>query len=181
VVEFGEVFLAKLTGGRPSFREWVDRQSAPADWKLMPLTHITKGVGAEDIIRSGEIAVTDCTIFEEPLAYFFYGRPAYRIANDGAVRTEVACPFCFIFDSSLIEKAKAIFAFDTGAFSNRLLTRFMAEEMNVEDFSLENDASRPNKIIAKVFSSRRSYFDGDLSKAISPELGAEAWDFHALT
>ncbi len=31
----------------------------------------------------------------------------------------------------------------------------------------------------RVFSSIENYFDGDISKAISPEEGAAAWEFHA--
>src|SRR6266478_2411608 len=128
--------MAKLVGGRNHFREWVDKQSNPK-WPLMPLTHITKGIGAEDIITAGQISPADCAVFGEPLAYFFYGRPAYRVSGDGAVKIEAACPFCFVFNASLIDKAKAIFAFDTGAFSKRLYNHILVEEMDVEDFSLE--------------------------------------------
>ena len=71
----------KLSGGRSSFRDWVDKQPDPK-WGLMPLTHITKGIGAEDIIKAGEIKPVDCAVFNQPLAYFFYGRPAYRISED---------------------------------------------------------------------------------------------------
>src|SRR5215217_5621888 len=107
--------MQQTRGGRPSFREWVDKQSDPG-WGLMPLTHITKGIGAEDIIRSGSVSPTHCDVFDEPLAYFFYGRPAYRVTGDGAIRVEAACPYCFIFSSALIETATDIYAFDTGPF-----------------------------------------------------------------
>ena len=123
----------------------------------MPLTHITGGIRAEDIIRSGKVDVADCSIFNEPLAYFFYGRPAYRLANEGAVKVEASCPYCFIFDSALIQRAKNMYAFDTGAFSNRLYQRFMDMEMNVEDFSLQTDITRPNKLIAAAFTSLVPY------------------------
>ena len=170
--------MAKLTGGRPGFREWVDNQSDPG-WTLMPLTHITKGIGAEDIIRAGKISTQDCDVFNEPLAYFFYGRPAYRVSGDGAVKVEAACPYCFIFDSALIKNAKSIHSFDTGAFAKRLYKHVMMAEMELADFSLERDDSRPNRIIASVFSSQKSYFEGDISKVVSPDKGAQAWDFHA--
>jgi hypothetical protein len=103
----------KLVGGRPDFREWVDQQPNP-NWPLMPLTHITKGVGAADIIKAGAVNPEHCSVFGEPLAYFFYGRPAYRVSGDGAVKIEAACPFCFVFNAAMIDQAKAIFAFDTG-------------------------------------------------------------------
>jgi hypothetical protein len=145
----------------------------------MPLTHITKGIGAEDISRSGGVSPTDCKVFGEPLAYFFYGRPAYRIGGDGAVKVEAACPYCFIFNAALIEKAKAIFAFDTGAFDNRLYKHILMEEMDIEDFSLEQDYRRPNLIVSSLFGSRKTYFDGDVTKIRDADKLAEAWEFHA--
>jgi hypothetical protein len=168
--------MSKLSDGRPEFRDWVDRLADPG-WGLMPLTHITKGVVATDIFRSGEIQPTECKVFGQNLAYFFYGRPAYRVSGDGAIRAEAACPFCFIFKSSLIERARAIFAFDTGAFEKRLYSRILVDEMKLADFSLETDTSRPNRIISAVFGSTRKYFQGDVSK-VDPD-GPPAWEFHA--
>ncbi len=145
----------------------------------MPLTHITKGVAAEDIIKDGAVNPEDCAVFGERLAYFFYGRPACRVSGDGAVKIEAACPFCFVFDAALIEQAKAIFAFDTGAFAKRMYQHILVEEMAVEDFSIEKDKLRPNKIISKVFGDRRTYFEGDISKIPEPDTLTEPWDFHA--
>ena len=170
--------MPKLTGGRDQFRQWVDNQRDPK-WPLMPLTHITKGVGAQDIINTSEIGLTECDVFGEPLAYFFYGRPAYRISGDGAVRIEAACPFCFIFKADLIEKAKAICAFDTGAFEKRLYKHILVDEMNVEDFLLEKNTRRPNQIISAIFGSRETYFDGDLSKVPDADEVTKPWEFHA--
>jgi hypothetical protein len=145
----------------------------------MPLTHITKGIGAEDIIRSGQVSTTYCEFFREPLAYFFYGRPAYRVSGEGTVKVEAACPFCFIFSAALIKKAKSIHAFDTGAFANRLYKHVLLDEMKVEDFSLERNETRPNRIIAAVFSSMHNYLDGNVREVIEPDVGAQPWDFHA--
>lgn len=162
--------------GRPEFRAWVDSQVDPG-WQLMPLTHITKGLGAEDIIRDGCIKPEIVSASKEPLAFFFYGRPAYRISGDGAVKVEAACPYCFVFAETLINKANNIYAFDTGAFEKRMYKHVLLDEMNVEDFSLETDFSRPNKIIAKIFPSRLEYFEGDTTKLVNPDAGANAWDF----
>lgn len=73
--------MPKLTGGRTDFREWVDKQPNP-NWPRMPLTHIAKALVAADIAKSGQIALTNCDIFRKPLAYFFYGRPAYRVRTE---------------------------------------------------------------------------------------------------
>lgn len=170
--------MPKLSGGREGFREWVDRQPDPG-WGLMPLTHVTKGIHAEDIIRAGQVGTAECKVFNEQLAYFFYGRPAYRVGGDGAVKVEAACPYCFVFDAALIHTAKAIHAFDTGAFVKRLYTHVMMEEMNIEDFSLQRDVTRPNRIVAAAFATMSNYLDGDITKVTSADDGAEPWEFHA--
>jgi hypothetical protein len=170
--------MAKLAGGRPEFRQWVDQQPDPG-WSLLPLTHISKGLSAEDIVRAGQVGVTHCEVFKEPLAYFFYGRPAYRISGDGAIKVEAACPYCFIFDSGLIRNCKAILAFDTGAFDKRLYKHVMLDEMKIEDFSLEQDERRPNRVIGAVFSSLKAYFDGDTARMVAKDKLTRSWDFLA--
>ncbi len=170
--------MRRLTGGRPNFREWVDGHEDPK-WRLMPLTHITTGIYAEDVIRGGVIEPKPGTVFKEPLAYFFYGRPAYRLAAEGSVRVEASCPYCFIFDPGLIAKAEAIHAFDTGAFAKRMYNHILTEGMEIADFSLEKDPTRPNKLIAGVFGTLANYFRGDLTVVSAPEEMTKAWDFHA--
>lgn len=172
--------MANLRSGRPGFRNWVDKKPNP-EWPLMPLTHVTKGIIAEDIIRDGHIKPRDKSVgrSRRPLSYFFYGRPAYRVSGDGAVRVEAACPFCFVFDSSLIKDTAAIHAFDTGAFKKRLYKHVLLDEMQVEDFSLERDETRPNRIIASIFHSLQKYFEGDTSQISIINDEAEVWEFHA--
>jgi hypothetical protein len=164
--------------GRPDFRDWVDKQPNPG-WPPMPLTHITKALVAADIAKSGHVDLIKCDVFEEPLAYFFYGRPAYRVSGDGAIKIEAACPCCFIFDAKLVEKAEAIFAFDTGAFSKRMYKHMLTDEMKIEDFSLGKDASRPNKLIMRAFGSRLAYFQGNIYAIPDPTTVTKAFEFHA--
>lgn len=145
----------------------------------MPLTHITKGIRAEDIIRADRVSTLPDDFFDGTLAYFFYGRPAYRVSGDGAIKIEAACPYCFIFDPALIKNAASIHAFDTGAFAHRMYKHVLLDEMKVEDFSLERDELRPNRLIARVFSSMETYFDGDSSQIGPLEKLVEPWEFHA--
>lgn len=171
--------VAKLTSDRSGFRDWVRRQPVPES-QGFPLTHITKGLLAEDIYRAGEVAPTPCDVFEKmPLAYFFYGRPAYRVGGDGAIKAEAACPFCFIFDGSVIDDASKIFPFDTGAFNARLYKHAFTEEMELGDFSLDVSVDAPRQLIRGAFRSERSYIDGNTTDFVSPEEGAEAWEMHA--
>jgi hypothetical protein len=170
--------MAKLDGGRPDFREWVDKQVNP-DWPPMPLTHIAKALVAADIAKAGCVDLAKCDVFGTPLAYFFYGRPAYRVSGDGTIKVEAACPCCFIFDAKLIDKAEAIFAFDTGAFSKRMYKHMLTDEMAVEDFSLGKGTTRPNKLIMRAFGSRLAYFQGDIYAIPDPLTITKAHEFHA--
>ena len=175
---FMERPLSGSTPHRPEFRQWVDTKPDPG-WALLPLTHVTKGIGALDIIREGIIKAAHCDVFKAPRAYFFYGRPAYRVSGDGAIKVEAACPICFIFDAVLLKTADGVYAFDTGAFAKRLYKHTNLDEMNISDFSIGGDPSRPNRIIAHVFGTAEAYFDGNVSEAASPETGAEPWEFLA--
>ena len=163
---------------RPEFREWVDSKPEP-NWGLMPLTHIAKGLIAKDIIREGKIEPKDCPVFARPLAYFFYGRPAYRVAGDGAIRDAATCPFAFIFEPNTIERAQAIHAFDTGAFHNRMYNHVLMEEMQIDDFSLERESRRVNRLVYCVFRNLSNYYDGDTSKIPEPNQIAAKGDFLA--
>lgn len=163
---------------RPEFRDWVDGQTEPK-WKRLPLVHITKAFLAKDIIRLGYIKVSDRGDTETPAAFLFYGRPAYRVSGDGPIKCAAACPFCFIFDPKLLAEAAEIHAFDTGAFRKRMYSHVLLDEMNVDDFSLEQVLVRPNKLIAAIYGSLLRYFDGDLSHAPHPDRVAGQSEFLA--
>ena len=170
--------LPSLEPGRPSFLQWLTRQTAPADWGLMPLTHITKGVSAEDIIRADEITPRPCDVFETSLSYFFYGRPAYRTNESGAVKFEAACPYCFVFKPNLIKSSRARFAFDTGAFAKRLYKSHLSDEMEIEDFNLGSDIWSPNQLISTTFGSMDAYIKGDTRVIPSADTISDDWEFH---
>jgi len=167
-----------VSSSRPEFRDWVDRQPDPA-WTLMPLTHLCKALIGGDIARHGKVEPTDCAVLDRSVAYFFYGRPAYRTRGDGPVKNPAACPMCFIFDPKVIDSADEIFPFDTGAYSARLYSHIVMDEMELGDFSLETQARRANRLIAATYGTREAYFDGDRT-AISPTAAART-DFLAHT
>jgi hypothetical protein len=149
--------------GRPEFRAWIDNQPDSA-WTLMPLTHVCKALIGGDIARAGRIEPKDCPVFKRALAYFFYGRPAYRVTGDGAIKIPAACPMCLIFDPDLIHRAQSIHPFDTGAFHARMYSHVMLDEMKIEDFGLGRETDRPNQLISALFGTREAYYDSDPSK-----------------
>ncbi len=160
---------------RPGFRDWVDKQVEP-NWPLLPLTHITKGLVAEDIVRSGRIEPVSGSAFKQPLAYFFYGRAGYRVSGEKTINLAAASPYCFVFKPELIRRAWRIFAFDTGAFHKRLFSHVLPDEINVGDFSLERDEDRPNKLISAVFGRLYEYFKGDRSAVRPASDISDPWD-----
>ena len=166
---------------RPGFRDWVDRHDVPAGWRLLPLTHITRGLVAGDIMRAGRVAPDEpCEPHDRSYAFFFYGRPAYRLANADVVKLEASCPHCFIFREKLIERSNQIYAFDTGAFGARLYKHVLDDQFRVDDFKSGGDVSRPNRLIQATFGSQEAYFEGDrtrvdISAAESHEMEARSY------
>ena len=47
----------------------------------LDLVHVTAVGAAVEIVKTGQIEKRACKIFQRELAYFFLGRPAYRLAD----------------------------------------------------------------------------------------------------
>jgi hypothetical protein len=175
-----QLVSANKSSDRPGFREWVDRHEVPTGWRLLPLTHITRGLVAGDIMRTGRVDPGDpCEPHGRSYAFFFYGRPAYRVADSSVIKLEASCPHCFIFRERLIERSNQIYAFDTGAFGARLYRHVLDDDFNAEDFRIGGDFSRPNRLINAAFGSQEDYFEGDRSKIVEPSAGAEPHEMEA--
>jgi hypothetical protein len=171
----------KIEDGRPEFAQWVDRHVVPPNWKLLPLTHITRGVTADDILRTGTVQPNECSILKGSYAFFFYGRPAYRVGNSNVVKLEVSCPYCFIFNPKLLKRANKFFAFDTGAFGNRLFSHVVDDDFDVNDFSLSNEPERLNKLVKASFNNQNDYLRGDRTTVRSPSEAAQPHEHAART
>ncbi|MCH4893802.1 hypothetical protein GO308_11830 [Sphingomonas sp. SFZ2018-12] len=170
--------MAKRKTPRIGFVEWVDN-ATPGCSSALPLAHVTKGIIAHDIMATGRIEPNDCQVFKSPLAYFFYGRPAYRFSAGSSIKLEASCPFCFLFDGKLLARAKRIFPFDTGAFAARMYNHVLDEDFAVEDFSLGADPSRAEKLIAATYLSREGYVVGDRRQVRAVEDATKAYDLEA--
>jgi hypothetical protein len=159
------------------FAEWVDRHE-PAASRLLPLTHIAGVVNAQRIIDDGRISLPAKTDgeFRKPLVYLFYGRPAYRLKSGTTVQLESSCPCCFVFSPDLLARSHNIHAFDTGAFFNRLYSHVVDEDFKVEDFSLDNEPQRLNRLISATFTDEAGYIDADKSRLRKVDDASEAWE-----
>lgn len=160
------------------FARWL-RDDADTDDQLLPLTHLTKGISAQKIVENEKIEPKDCDVFEEKLAYFFYGRPAYRISDSKVVKLEASCPICFLFKGEMIKRAREIHAFDTGAFAKRMFSHVVDPEFEIADFSLGQDSSLPNRLIDRVFGSQEAYLKGDRRQIKEPSVIAQPYEMEA--
>jgi hypothetical protein len=167
-----------LDPGRPGFMEWLNRQQDPPAWAPLPLFHTTRGVIAEDVIRAMTLTPSPCSHFDQPLSYFFYGRPAYRVSTDNVVKSERFCPFSFVFKPELAQLAAATHAFDTGAFFKRLYQGIVGEDIRINDFQLLGTDAK-NRLISAVFKAREAYIRGDTREILAEMPSVEAYEFHA--
>lgn len=129
----------------------------------LPLTHVTATIRAKKAIVAGHVEPKYCAVFDTPLVYCFYGRPAYRSKDDGnTVLTAGSCPSCFIFSPELIKKTSQIFPFDTGAYEGRLFKEGLDDEnFSKDDFSLGSASDLPAKIVSFVYHNNTTYLKGD--------------------
>lgn len=161
------------------FQQWIDRRETPASSPL-PLTHIARSVFARQIFKDGSIDTNPCPHFEDkPLAYFFYGRPAYRANQDKTISLEASCPCCFIFDPKILQRAHKVHAFDTGAFFLRMYNHVIDEGFDIAAFEVGRDIERLMRLVSATFNSQQGYFDADKSDLIDVEKGSEAWELEA--
>jgi hypothetical protein len=173
----GQMNSGKVDSRTP-FQKWIDRQPSPA-WTLLPFTHITRGLVAEKILSQGFVEARHCPNFDKPLAYLFYGRPAYRANTDKVIALEGSSPFCFIFSNDLIQSAERVSPFDTGALSNRMYDHILDEGLEADDFSVGNDLTRVAKLVSATFQTHHDYFLADRSRMRLIEDVSEAWEMQA--
>lgn len=131
----------------------------PALEVKLPLTHLSEAYHLRPIVETGELAPSGCKVFGESLVYFFYGRPAYRVAsqidNNGL---DAYWPVCFVLKATAVNP-KRIFPFDSGAFQDGRFADYFHRDMIKEDFELDVDPSTPGRLINLFWPDARSYFD----------------------
>jgi hypothetical protein len=121
----------------------------------LPLVHSTSAYEAKRIVASGRILPAECDLFtDEKLSYFFYGRPAYKRVRRSQIAHFWELPSVFIFEYSAV-KAKRIFPFDTGAFSQ--YPDFI-NMMPMDQFEVSSTLDAPHRIVGAFFVDSNRYF-----------------------
>ena len=110
--------------------------SSGSNLQDMPATHKQDWYTAEKVLTSGQIEPVLCDVFQESLAYFFYGRPAYHLPQKEGGRGDcLYFPVCFLLDINTIHIDKA-FPFDSGGFAKGMYDGFFHQNMDINLFSL---------------------------------------------
>lgn len=144
-----------LGGGGPS-RLWTWLLNVPPYPKSLAWCHTTDGYTLRSLIASGFFEPKLCPIFGEDLSYFFYGRPAYRVA-DTPLTIQSKAPVIVVLNPGLIDRGKRLFPFDTGAFAEDKYTRWMHARMQLADFEFACSSDAPNRHVASFFGTNTAY------------------------
>ena len=129
---------------------------------LLPTMHSTSCLIGENILQEDKLSVKVCPVFKEPLLYFFYGKPSYRVSSKHSHKSRTDClrsPCCFIFDSHKIH-AKYIYPFDTGAYSSGIFEDMIPSEIDIKKFQLEPDPTNIPEYVRAFFGNNENYLQG---------------------
>jgi len=140
---------------RQRLRRLVGRQPAAAP--RLPLVHTTDSYRFLNAFEDGELMPKACNVFAgEPLLYFFYGRPSYRVnSNEPPTSLDHYLPVCMLFRAESVQPIKRIFPFDSGACDNELYDNALHRDMNLEDFGLEPSPDTPGRVISFFLALRK--------------------------
>ena len=156
-------FAAAVAGASPSSQ-------------VLPYTHVTDGYAFRDVLQSGELRPTPCRVFGTDLLYMFYGRPAYRAAQeDESSGIDAYWPVCFVLKAEGIKPTR-VFPFDSGAFQSGRYADHMYHRMIKEDFEVDPDPTSPPRLINLFWRDGRSYYDADSRRGLK-DPSADAMDF----
>ncbi len=150
--------------------------------KGLPLAHTTDGFDLRKVMDSRKLRPTQCDVFNEPLLYMFYGRPAFRPTTvKKATSLGAASLVSFLVDPNSLPAAKRIFPFDSGAMHLGLYAAHMHPGMALDDFKLSANLAQPKKAIKIFFGTNARYYRGlCLKNKIPQPMEFEAQSFHSL-
>lgn len=160
--------------GRREFAALV--AATPPSSQVLPYTHVTDAYSLRDILASGELSPTHCTVFGTDLVYMFYGRPAYRAAQqEESNGIDAYWPVCFVLNAAAVVPFR-LFPFDSGAFHRGMYADHMYHRMIKEDFEIKADGSSPQRLVNLFWRDERSYYDAQAKGGLK-DIGAGTLDF----
>lgn len=153
---------------------------SPVKPEILPLVHVCDCYTFRDIFVSGQIEPTMCKVFDEELAYYFYGRPSYRVGKgDETTNATSMFPICFVVDASQLGSITSAYPFDTGAFEAGVFSDYTHAKSQVNDFKLKNDFEFIRKFVGYFYVNNQNYYDGSAALA-KQELPPMAFELHSV-
>lgn len=166
---------------RRRFRNLVEAH--PVAEPRLPLIHGTDVYRFVNAMEDGSLHGRPCNVFiGEPLLYFFYGRPSYRVnSTQAATSLDHYLPVCLLFKCDAVAPIKRIFPFDSGGFHEELYADAFHKDMEIADFSLEPHPTTPGRVVSLFFGSTEAYLKAHPTSALSVDpTQLEALSYHAL-
>lgn len=147
---------------RSTFQSFVER-GEPAN-PALPLMHSCDAYALRSVLRSGALEPRECPVFGgEPLVYFYYGRPAYRV-NPAVPSSKLQhnFPTALIFDHGGIGNPKRLAPFDTGAFTMYAEGGHLHGRMPIDDFLLPPDITWARRLVTVFYGTNSAYVHGNV-------------------
>jgi hypothetical protein len=144
-----------------TFSEYLQTQATSR--RELPLVHATECHHFDSIRRSHMLRPRPCPVFNEPLLYFFYGRPSYRDSSKTTPIKDISyCPICFVFRTGRNIPIKRLFPFDTGASQNphALYEPQVLANDALLKFSLIGAIQNAQRIVRTFFDTDENYLGG---------------------
>ncbi len=140
-----------------SIADFVDGHRPVA--KELPFVHSTRCEFFNHLCAAGFLSPTDCPVFNEPLLYFFYGRPAYRSKTGSMPDTGIMLmPICFIFKPGVLDtNLHRVFPFDTGAAHGGMFAPHI-DPARLNEFQLNPTLVSIKKAVTAFFDTNEAYF-----------------------
>lgn len=124
----------------------------------LPYVHSTESGNVWDLLDRGKIEVTRCDTFTgENLAYFFYGRPAYRKFYENPQHWEL--PMVLVLKSTCLMATKRVFPFDSGALHSNRLPTYLSR-FNQDGYEVSDNAAAIDLLVDVFFGGDEAYFHG---------------------
>jgi hypothetical protein len=120
------------------------------------LVHCTPVIKGVPILEERELRTVQCPVYDEPLVYLFYGRPAFKpLADMDASAMAELWPMCLVFDASLMARASRILPFDSGGYARY---RHCTGTLTRSAFELPGSASAAPALVTAFYEANLNYF-----------------------
>jgi hypothetical protein len=138
----------------------------------LPLVHNTLCLRLPQLQSTGVLEPRGCSVFGEPLLYFFYGRPVFE--PNGIGDQPDTCfdfwPVCFVFRLGAVASWARVFPLDSGAVNGgRFLP--LIDPCDLKHYELVPAAITAQRLVEAFFETNGSYYVGQVRKLSSAPTG----------